>query len=200
MDGESSMRNTLATLVIVVVVVLGGVVLLLATRPEPVRITVYPPEPTDTPAPTPTHEPITVYITGMVAEPESMVSLPYGSRVEDAIMAAGGLLDEADTQRVNLAGILHDGDQVHVPAANNTQTPVVDLDDIPTPSGGDVVYINTATLAELETLPGIGPTLGQRILDYRDEHGAFTSLEELANVDGIGSSTLENLAGLIVFE
>ena len=203
MDNEVSTRTTIIAFLIVAVVVIGGIAVLMTSQPEPVHITINPPEPTYTPAPTATPEPIIVYVTGAVAQPESMVTLPYGSRVEDALEAAGGVLDDANLQQVTLAGILHDGDQVHVPvygADETDEAEVMSIDALATPSGGPVVYINTATLEELETLPGVGPVMAQRIIEYREENGSFTDLEDLDNVSGIGPATLENLSELISFE
>jgi competence protein ComEA len=136
----------------------------------------------------------TVYITGEVVHPQTMVSLPGGSRVEDAIKAAGGTTSNADLSRVNLSQILNDGDQVHVP-------PLVG-DDIqtPTPNHLPLVHINSATLEELDTLPGIGPSLAQAIIDYRTENGPFSGPEDLDNVPGIGPSILEDLRPLIVYD
>ena len=160
-------------------VVLGAFVVVLAGRPQPVQITIIPPEPTTTPAPTATPLPIMVYVTGAVANPETTISLPQGSRVSDALAAVGGVLDNADLERVNLAGILHDGDQIHVPAYDQVALGLDEVDAevgkdmLPTPSGGTVVYINTATQEELETLPGIGPATAQRIIEYREANGPF---------------------------
>ena len=132
-------RNTIFAFLILVITILGAVAALLASRPQPVQITVNPPVPTETPAPSGTPAPITVYVTGLVAQPELLVTLPFGSRVEDAITAAGGALDGADLERVNLAGILHDGDQVFVPgqtiSANASIT--APLEAMPTRSGGN---------------------------------------------------------------
>ncbi len=188
------------------VVILGAFVVVLAGRPQPVQITIIPPEPTSTALPTATPPPIMVYVTGSVANPETTVSLPQGSRVSDALEAVGGVLDNADLERVNLAGILHDGDQIHVPALDEVALGLDEVDTevgkdlLPTPSGGTVVYINTATQEELETLPGIGPAMAQRIIDYREANGPFHSLEDLDNVRGIGPATLENLAPLVSFD
>ncbi len=188
------------------VVILGAFVVVLAGRPQPVQITIIPPEPTSTALPTATPPPIMVYVTGSVANPETTVSLPQGSRVSDALEAVGGVLDNADLERVNLAGILHDGDQIHVPALEEVALGLDEVDAevgkdlLPTPSGGTVVYINTATQEELETLPGIGPAMAQRIIDYREANGPFHSLEDLDNVRGIGPATLENLAPLVSFD
>ncbi|MGB1289164.1 MAG: helix-hairpin-helix domain-containing protein, partial [Aggregatilineales bacterium] len=155
-----------------------------------------------TDAPTATPEPILVYITGAVSEPEQTLTVAHDSRVSDVIDAAGGLTDDADTERVNLAGIVRDGDQIHVPS-------LVDISDnadadndtaLPTPSGGGIVFINSATLEELQTLPGIGPATATDIIAYRDENGDFTSLEDLDDVPGIGPSTLEALTDLVSFE
>lgn len=195
MQSQASSRITLVALIIVVVLIIGGGALLLSSRPEPVQITINPPIPTATPEPTVTPSPILVYVTGEVNQPETTVEVPFGSRVMDAISAAGGFTDHADQTHVNIAGILHDGDQVHVPTDEETTT-----DNLPTPSGGTVVYINTATLEDLQTLPGVGPALAQRIIDYRDENGAFANLEALDNVSGIGPATLETLRDLIAFD
>jgi competence protein ComEA len=165
-------------------------------RPQPVEITIHPPEPTATPEPTHTPEPILVYITGEVNTPETTVTLPYGSRVSDALEAAGGLTDNADIERVNLAAIARDGDQIHVPTIGDDAIELA----LPTPSGGEVVYVNSATVEELSTLPGIGASTAQAIIDYRTENGSFSSLEDLDNVPGIGPSTLENIAELVSFE
>jgi competence protein ComEA len=192
--------------VIAIAIIVGGVLLWL-NQPVPVQITINPPIPTATPEPTAsptpspspeptaTREPILVYVTGAVNSPETSISLPYGSRVQDAIDAAGGLAENADLERVNLVGILRDGDQVHVPRIGEGEEEV-----IPTASGGGIVFINSATIEELMTLPNIGEATAQAILDYREANGNFASIEELDNVEGIGPATLEELAPLISFE
>lgn len=199
MQSQPSSRINLIALIIVVVLIIGGSILLLSSRPETVQITIHPPIPTSTPEPTATPSPILVYVTGEVNQPETTVEIPFASRVMDAITAAGGFTNNADQTRVNLAGILRDGDQVHVPAVILDDNPNAE-DTLPTPSGGNVIYINTATLEELQTLPGVGPALAQRIIDYRDDNGSINSLEDLDNVSGIGSSILENLSELIAFD
>ena len=189
-----SPRATIIAFFVVAIAIVGGIVLLLITRPQPVQITIHPPLPTGTPAPTATPAPLTVYVTGAVDQPETLHTLPPGSRVMDAIDAAGGLTDAADLEGVNLAAFLHDGDQVHVPPINEEQTA------LPTPSGGTVIHINTATLEELDTLPGIGPALAQAIIDYRETNGMFASMEDLDAVSGIGPALMQQLEGLIAFD
>lgn len=187
-------RNIIFSFLLLAVAIVGGAVLLLVTRPQPVQITVHPPLPTATPQPTATPGPVTVYITGAVQQPRTTHSLPFGSRAQDAIDAAGGLLESADLDRVNLAQILRDGDQVHVPQVGGEEVAV------PTPNTEGVVFINRATAEELQSLPGIGPALAQRIIDHREANGPFASLEDLDNVSGIGPALLENLQELVSFD
>lgn len=144
---------------------------------------------------TPTPGALTVYVVGEVARPQSMVSLPAGSRVEDAIKAAGGATGKADLSQVNLSQRLNDGDYIYVPPREARAGLIT-----PTPNHPPVVHINDATLEELQALPGIGPALAQAILDYRTEHGPFARLEDLDNVPGLGPAKLETLRGLIVFD
>lgn len=147
---------------------------------------------------------VTVHVTGAVGNP-SVQRLPAGSRVADAVAAAGGASPEADTQSLNLARVLNDGEQVRVPkvgesppaapaGAEGSQTgagPGAGA----APGGGPAgkVNVNTAEASALETLPGIGPTLAKRIIAYRNEHGPFATVEDLTDVPGIGPAVLEGL-------
>ncbi len=185
----------IAFLVLIILIVLSGAVLLLS-KPDPVLITIHPPQPTATPQPTAAPAPITVYVTGAVAKPDQLVQLPHGSRVSDALAAAGGLTTNANRALVNMAAIVRDGDQVHAPFTGD-EAIVMDL---PTPPGGSLVYVNTAAQAELETLPGIGPATARRIIEYRELVGTFDKLEDLDKVSGIGSATLEALKDLLAFD
>jgi competence protein ComEA len=190
-----SLLSLVTILVLVGVAILGGITLI-NTRPAPVEIVINPPPPTVTPAPTATPAPIVVYITGAVNNP-STISLKAGSRVEDAINQAGGFAENADKQAVNLADILRDGVQVHVPSrTDNTQQTTT----LATPMGPQVVYINRATIEELMNLPDIGEVTAGRIIAYREANGNFTSFDDLDNVQGIGPAILAKLQGLISFE
>ena len=148
---------------------------------------------------------IVVHVIGAVSRP-GVVTLPPGSRVTDAINAVGGASAEADTQQLNLARVLSDGEQIRVPRIGEVLP-----DPAPQPGGatapgartapgksGDggasgTVNINTASASELEKLPGIGPALAQRIVEYRDSHGPFASVDSLTDVPGIGKAKLEGL-------
>jgi competence protein ComEA len=129
-------------------------------------------------------------------------SLPPDSIVQDAITAAGGTAADADLNRVNLAQVLHDGDQIHVPRIGEVPTSApVDSDggnDPVVPSGP--ININTATQAEFESLPGIGPAIAQRIIDYRETNGPFTSIDQLQNVSGIGPAIFDQIKDLVTVE
>jgi competence protein ComEA len=136
---------------------------------------------------------VVVSVVGQVVSP-GLVTLPSGSRVADAIAAAGGLLPEADPASVNLAAIVADGEQLAVglPGTAPDGTPAG------APAGaGELVDLNAAGVAELDALPGIGPVLAQRIVEHRSREGPFRSVEELDDVPGIGPAIAAELAGLV---
>ena len=135
--------------------------------------------------PTATPGMLTVYVSGAIATP-GVYSLPVGSRVEAAVKAAGGLLPGAETNNINLAMLVTDGEQINVPG-------IVDTSHV---SAGRV-NINTATLNQLNALPGIGPTTAQAILDYRLEHGAFQVIQQIENVPGVGPATFAGIQDYI---
>jgi competence protein ComEA len=137
---------------------------------------------------------LVVSVVGQVVRP-GLVTLPTGARVADAIAAAGGLLPGADATSVNLAAVVADGQQVAVgvPAAGGSGAGTG------AGSAGTAgpVNLNTATAADLDALPGIGPVLAQRIVDYRDQQGRFAAVEQLDDVPGIGPAIYDRLAGLV---
>lgn len=176
-----------------------GVVLLVTRRPSAEPIEIIPPPtlpPTHTPAPTATPGPLRVDVSGAVQQP-GLYTLPPGSLVADAITAAGGPAPDADLDRLNKAMALLDGSQVYVPrTAEVAPAPLLNLAPAPTPEtsaaapGPDVrVNINTATLEELDTLPGVGPATAQRIVDGRP----YSTIEDLMRVKGIGQATFDKL-------
>lgn len=135
---------------------------------------------------------LTVDVAGKARRP-GLLRLPAGSRVADALAAAGGALPGTDTSALNLARVLSDGEQVvvggpPVPAA-------------PGPPGGGPpagpLSLSSATGAQLETLPGVGPVLARHILDYRAQHGGFASVDQLRNVTGIGDRRFSDLKPLV---
>ncbi len=138
---------------------------------------------------------VTVHVVGQVKRP-GIVTLPAGSRVAEAIDSVGGTSSGADLAGINLARVLVDGEQVVVPKPGETPTPEAEAPGAPgaPPGAGTLVNLNTADLTTLETLPGVGPVLAQRILDWRTEHDRFTSIDELGEVSGVGEKTFAQLA------
>jgi competence protein ComEA len=135
-----------------------------------------------------------VHVVGQVYKP-GLYSLPEGSRVDDAIKRAGGPKPKAALALVNLAAPVADGQQVVVPS-NREAAQALAGGSMAGGAGGPV-HLNSATLDQLDELPGIGPVTAQKILDYRSEHGAFGSVEELDAVPGIGPATLDELRDLV---
>ena len=153
---------------------------------------------------------ITVHVAGAVARP-GVVQLPAGSRLHQAIAAAGGATEIADPNRLNLAAVLEDGQKVLVPIRGEPdQAEAPTGGGAPAPgsaaggtggtasgTGGGKVNINTAGVEELGTLPRVGPVLAQRIVDWRQQHGRFKTVQELDAVDGIGPKLLAALLPLV---
>jgi competence protein ComEA len=170
---------------IIIGVLLGTGILFLVTRPpkgNPITLL---------PAPTPA--PITVFVSGKVNQ-EGLYVLPVGSRVNDAIQAAGGFLGDANSGVLNLAEILEDGEQIHVPGLN---TPEVESPIQRGTRATELVDINVASLEELDSLPDIGPMTAQDILDYRNANGPFASIEAIMDVPGIGQGKFDSIKDLI---
>jgi competence protein ComEA len=146
--------------------------------------------------PVPTDKPIVVHITGAVPRP-GVYALPQGARVQDGISAAGGFLAEAQKTDINLAQLLEDGEKLDIPFIEGA-SPVIGtpLPEVVTTTT-ELININTASAAELDALPGIGPASAQKIVEYRDQNGPFVNAEDIINVSGIGPGTYERIKDLI---
>ncbi|MEV7395894.1 helix-hairpin-helix domain-containing protein [Aeromicrobium sp. NPDC092404] len=133
-------------------------------------------------------------VVGKVRKP-GIVTLPKGSRVYQAIEAAGGLKGRVDTASLNMARILTDGEQILVglEPVGAAPAPATGGGGSPASGTGATVNLNTATAEQLDTLPGVGPVTAQAILDWREENGRFGSVEDLLDVKGIGDATLAEL-------
>ncbi len=195
------MKNVLYSLLGVVAgFILAGALLFVSRLPQGEAIVLQP---------APTKAPIAVHVLGGVARP-GLYYLPEGARAQDAIDAAGGLITAADTGTLNLAQKVEDGQQLNIPCRNNAcpvgeepglQLPNADENSLPpelqspalgaSPDG--LIDVNSATLEELDSLPGIGPVTAQKIIEYREMNGCFYLPEDLLNVSGIGPATLENI-------
>jgi competence protein ComEA len=137
--------------------------------------------------------PVVVHVVGAVRVP-GLYRLARGKRVADAVERAGGATGKADLALINLAAPVADGQQVVVPARAPPGAAAGEG------GGGEAagpVHLNTATLEQLDELPGVGPVTAQKILDYREKHGAFSSLRELDAIPGIGPARLAQLSELV---
>ncbi|MBJ7454223.1 MAG: helix-hairpin-helix domain-containing protein [Blastococcus sp.] len=166
--------------------------------PAPATGSAAPAAPTSSPAvgeAAGTATPVVVAVVGLVARP-GLVTVPTGSRVADAVDAAGGLLPGTDPASVNLAALVTDGQQIAVGVPGVVGSPSTPPDGGGA-GGGGPVDLNTATAQELDALPGIGPVLAQRIVAHRDEQGPFRSVDQLDDVPGIGPTIFAELAELV---
>ncbi len=182
-----------------------GIALFVTRKPAGKSIEILPPPtaaPTATPAPSPTPGPLHVDVAGAVQSP-GVYRLPSGALVVDAIAAAGGPTADADLDRINKAIALQDGMQVYVPRAAEAARPSLITPVVPAPTrlaatagGGKKVNLNTASLAELDTLPGVGPSIAQAIINGRP----YGKTEDVMRVDGIAQATFDKLKDLITVE
>jgi competence protein ComEA len=212
--------GAVALAVIAAIAVLVAIFTLMRDTPAPVRAAKLPPVDTVAstsrgPSPDSTgksSEPVVVSVVGLVHTP-GLVTLAPGARIADALKAAGGTTDGADTTGLNMARQVGDGEQIVVGiAAAKGQPPVLGSSvssgsTAPRPPGSasgpdkparaEVVNLNTATVQQLDALPGVGPVTAAAIVAWRDANGKFTSVDQLAEVDGIGHGRLEKLRPLV---
>ena len=175
-------------------VILLGIAVFLLRRPEPGAIEIIPPPPTPTPAP------LRVYVSGAVLKPD-VYTLSPGSIIKDALEAAGGATSEADLDNVNLALPLRDG--MHIIVPHKGESPPQTASNPPgisSSNASNLININTASQSDLETLPGIGPSLARRIIEYRETYGPFQHIEDIKGVKGIGEATFERIKDYITVQ
>ncbi|PWA12500.1 competence protein ComE [Pueribacillus theae] len=143
---------------------------------------------------------IMIDVKGAVKNP-GVYTMEQGDRVIDAIEKSGGLLKNADEKQINLAGMIKDEMVIYVPKhGEEAETPIVTQNNPNVAEGGDKVKINSASSEELQKLPGIGPAKAEAIISYREENGAFKSVDDLLNVSGIGVKSLEKLKDIITID
>jgi competence protein ComEA len=139
---------------------------------------------------------VIVYVSGAVAVPD-VYRLPAEARVKDLVLAAGGLTPDADPDRINLAEKLADGRHVIVPRQGEVMASTAEAAQANEGDAGGLMNINSASVAELDTLPGIGQITAERIVEHREANGPFTAVEELQSVRGIGPALLAKIAPLV---
>lgn len=178
---EEYIKKPFITLIIGVLfgLLLSAVILLISSPPRANAILILP---------TATQSPLTVDVDGAVDQP-GIYQLPVNSRINDAILAAGGPLTDANLDSINRAALLKDGMKIYIPA----QGEQIALDGNSPASPINLININTATQKELEALPGIGPGKAGDIIEYRQNHGDFDTIEDIQNVSGIGESLFQEI-------
>ena len=139
---------------------------------------------------------LVVHVAGAVQAP-GVYRLNAGSRVIDAVWAAGGMATDSNSDAINMAAVLTDGERVYVPRVGEVAPVVVSGGSTARSTPTGPVNLNNATADDLDTLPGVGPATAAAILAYRDQHGPFASVDDLADVRGIGPAKLDALRGLV---
>ena len=210
--------GVIALAVVGVIAVLVTVFTLMRDKPPPVASAKLPPvqmvsSASPTPAAPNPDEPVVVSVVGLVHKP-GLVTLTPGARIADALTAAGGALDGADLIGLNMARRVADGEQIIVGIAAPAGEPTVMGSSTTSgpstaappgapaapgnaPPPGGLVDLNTATVEQLDTLPGVGPVTAAAIVAWRDANGRFSSVDQLGDVDGIGPARLEKLRDLV---
>ena len=226
MRADPGRAGVIALAVVAALAVLITVFTLVRDRPAPVMSAKLPPveraasaSPRSSAAtgagqPASADRPVVVSVVGLVHTP-GLVTLAPGARIADAVQAAGGALDGADTIGLNMARPVGDGEQIVVGIAPVSGQPTVLGGSVGSgrrsasppssgsapgstkPKGGEVVDLNAATVEQLDALPGVGPVTAAAIVAWRQAHGRFTSVDQLADVDGIGPTRLDKLRPLV---
>lgn len=144
-----------------------------------------------------TQKKISVYVSGQVKTP-AVVTFEDSENLKtvDAVNAAGGLTEFADTENINLAEPIFDGQHIHIPTKKIIIREVAPAKNI-SDSGGDLININTADETELQKIRGVGPAIAQRIIDYREQNGNFKTIEDIKKVRGIGEKTFAKFKDFI---
>ena len=142
---------------------------------------------------------IIVHIDGCVVNP-GIVKIEEGARIFEAVEKAGGLTSEADTSKINLALIVEDGIKIHIPSYTENKGDENMENNIENNNTNEKININTASQQELDTLPGIGDSTAQKIINYRKENGKFNNIEDIKNVKGIGQSKYDEIKDLITLK
>ncbi len=183
-------RVIVALVVLAAIGLVGGYGVAMRARPKATTIALASPSPKVADV-----KLIYIHVGGAVRN-AGLYRLPIGGRVDDAVRAAGGATDQADLDALNLAAKVKDGDKVLVPKRGATTTgggPSAPAGPAAPGGAAGLVNLNSATIDDLETLPGIGPALAQRIMAFRTEHGGFRRVEDLLEVPGIGPKKFEEL-------
>ena len=194
-------RPYIVMMLLFIIVLIGTVYVLRRPESTPATIVIV----TPSPRPSATVASILVDVRGAVNKP-GVYSLAAGSRLQDALTLAGDMLPNADPRALNLARKLNDGEQIYVPLQGEIPPTVPsasgksDTKSAATPTRAGKLNINTATLSELDTLPGIGPVTAQAIIDYRNQNGAFKKIDDVKKVRGIGDSLYNQIKDLISLE
>jgi competence protein ComEA len=139
---------------------------------------------------------VIVYVSGAVSAPD-VYELPFDARIKDLVLAAGGLTADADPERINLAERLKDSEHIHVPRQGETPDDAAGVADTAGAAQSGSLDLNTASASDLDSLPGIGQSFADRIIEYRTANGPFTSVEDLQKVKGIGAALFAKIAPLV---
>jgi competence protein ComEA len=167
----------------------AGLLFIFVSKPRGKPIELQPPPPPS---------PVRVHVAGAVLQ-EGVYDLPPGSITQQAIDAAGGPTEGAILEALNLAAQLEDGQQIYVPSVSSTATASWVAQPTTSKATSERINVNTATAPELERLPGIGPSLANKIIECREEHGPFLTPDDLLLVSGIGPAKLDQIRDLITF-
>ncbi len=193
MEGKVSLREKIILGVLVLLLISGGVwraVQVAAPKPEIIQTGHIESSAGEEISEAAEPEMITVHLVGAVKN-SGVYQLPVGSRVYELLEISGGLSDEADQEAVNQARPLLDGEQIYIHSIGEAAVPAS------VPGAAGKININQASARELTSLPGIGDVRANQIVSYREEHGFFTSLDQIMDVSGIGESTFDNIADQI---